>query len=267
MIALPALAGLVRRRILVNFRVAPEAIERHLPAPFRPKLVHGWAIAGICLIRLEGIRPRGCPALVGLASENAAHRIAVTWTDERGEERDGVYIPRRDTGALLNHIAGGRVFPGEHHYARFQVRESLAGIDLKVGSDDGSADVWLRARPATQLPSSSCFRSLADVSDFFAAGSLGYSVTRDGTHLDGLKLRTDVWHVEPLDVDWVVSSYYADRARFPSGSVEYDCTLVMRDLPHEWHAAPPPLGVRATPRPLAARCSLPAARRFQYPGR
>ena len=42
------------------------------------------------------------------------------------------------------------------------------------------------------------------------------------------------------DVSWVVSNYYADRARFPAGSVEYDCTLVMRDLPHEWEPWPAP---------------------------
>jgi hypothetical protein len=197
-------------------------------------------VAGICLIRLEQLRPRGCPAMLGVASDNAAHRIAVTWRDERGIEREGVYIPRRDTGALLNAVAGGRLFPGEPHYARFRIHEDLSGIDLKMETDDGGADVWLRAQSATRLPSSSCFGSLEEASAFFAGGSVGYSATRDGKRLDGLLLRTHAWHVEPLDVTWVVSSYYADRARFPAGSVEYDCTLVMRDLPHEWEPWPAP---------------------------
>ena len=104
--------------------------------------------------------------------------------------------------------------------------------------DDGAGDVWLRARPSLDLPASSRFASLSAASDFFAAGSVGYSATRDETRLDGLRLHTRAWHVEPLDVDWVMSSYYADRARFPEGSVEYDCTLIMRDLPHEWQAVP-----------------------------
>ena len=86
----PALQGIVRRRILVNFRVDPEVIQRQLPPPFHPKLVHGWALAGICLIRLEQLRPIGLPAAVGTSSENAAHRIAVTWTDESGQAREGV---------------------------------------------------------------------------------------------------------------------------------------------------------------------------------
>src|SRR5829696_791023 len=99
----PTLQGLVKRRLLVNFRIDPRVIAPQLPAPFRPKLVDGWAMAGICLIRLEQLRPLGVPAALGFSSENAAHRIAVTWTDEAsGDAREGVYIPRRDTGALLN---------------------------------------------------------------------------------------------------------------------------------------------------------------------
>ncbi len=65
----PALQGIVRRRILVNCRVNPEVIQHHLPPPFHPKLVDGWAMAGICLIRLEQLRPIGLPAAMGTSSE------------------------------------------------------------------------------------------------------------------------------------------------------------------------------------------------------
>jgi hypothetical protein len=238
MIQAPSLRGLVRRRVLVNFHVDPDIVQRHLPEPFRPKLVDGWAIAGICLIRLEQIRPAGFPARLGLSSENAAHRVAVTWTDERGEPREGVYIPRRDTGSCLNALAGGRIFPGEHQHARFRVRDDSRGLDLRLETRDGQGDVWLRARPAADLPTSSVFPSLDAASDFFAGGSVGFSVTHEAGRLDGLRLRTSQWQAEPLDLDWLVSSYYADRARFPAGSVEYDCTLIMRDLPHQWDAVP-----------------------------
>lgn len=72
---MPTIRGLIRRRILVNYRVDPDQIARHLPAPFRPKRFGDVALAGICLIRLEQIRPMGIPAALGLASENAAHRL------------------------------------------------------------------------------------------------------------------------------------------------------------------------------------------------
>ena len=63
---LPIVQGVIARRLLVNYRVRPDVIARLLPAPFRPKLVGGMALTGICLIRLEEIRPRHLPAIVDL---------------------------------------------------------------------------------------------------------------------------------------------------------------------------------------------------------
>ena len=87
---LPLLAGEIERRILVNYRVDPAAVGRVLPAPFRPQTIHGYAVAGICLIRLGSMRPRFLPAWAGLRSENAAHRIAVEWDTPAGT-KTGVY--------------------------------------------------------------------------------------------------------------------------------------------------------------------------------
>src|SRR5689334_14338267 len=120
---LPVIQGVIERRMLVNYRVEPEVIRRILPSPFRPKLHNGVAIAGICLIRLKQLRPLFLSMPMGMGSENAAHRIAVEW-DEQGVAREGVFIPRRDTNSRLNAMVGGRLFPGEHHLARFDVQES-----------------------------------------------------------------------------------------------------------------------------------------------
>ena len=105
------LRGIIDRRILVNFTVDPDIARKIVPDPFRPKIYNNKAIAGICLIRLKNVRPKGFPELVGISSENGAHRIAVEWT-ENGELKEGVFIPRRDTSSVLNSIAGNRIFPG-----------------------------------------------------------------------------------------------------------------------------------------------------------
>lgn len=231
---LPVIHGLIRRRLLVNFRVEAEVMTRYLPDRFRPKLHAGHAIAGICLIRLEGIRPRWMPAAVGLSSENAAHRIAVLWDDAAGQTREGVYIPRRDTSSRMNHFAGGRLFPGEHHLADFSVIDESPRIDLSVRSRDGTMSVELRAREADVLPDSSCFESLADSSSFFEGGSIGYSVTRDCCRLDGIRLETEGWRVRPLAIESVESSFFSDERAFPNGSVAFDHALIMRDHRHRW---------------------------------
>jgi Uncharacterized conserved protein (COG2071) len=233
---LPKVHGTIKRRLLINYRVDPSVMSRQLPPPFRPKLHENSAIAGICLIRLEDIRPRRFPVALGFSSENAAHRIAVVWEDESGVH-EGVYIPRRDTGSLVNHLAGGRLFPGEHQRATFQVTEDDQSIALHMRSADGQIELDVVGRTAAQLPASSRFATVSDASSFFESGGVGYSVTSSGNRLDGVVLKTDSWQVEPLAVERAYSSYFDDRERFPTSSICFDCGLVMRNIPHEWETA------------------------------
>jgi hypothetical protein len=107
---IPIIEGLIDRRILINYQVEKETLEALLPYPFRPKLIENTGVAGICLIRLKEIRPKGFPKNIGISSENGAHRIAVEW-EEHGVTKEGVYIPRRDTSSKINAFAGGFIFP------------------------------------------------------------------------------------------------------------------------------------------------------------
>ncbi len=234
---LPTIEGVIRRRILVNYRVDPSVIQPLLPSRFKPKLHRDRAIAGICLIRLEHIRPKMLPEIIGISSENAAHRVAVVWEDDEGRPREGVFIPRRDTSSQLNHLLGGRIFPGEHHKAAFEIAETENTIELSMKSRDGAVAVDVSGRTAETLPASSIFESLSASSSFFESGSLGYSVTRDPCRFDGIVLETKQWRVEPLEMSKVHSSYFADESKFPRGSVEFDHALIMRDIDHQWHQA------------------------------
>lgn len=235
MLALPTIHGLIRRRILVNFRADANIVRRLLPTIFEPKLHKGESIVGICLIRLEQIRPRHIPSFVGISSENAAHRIAVTWTDDEGSPREGVFIPRRDTNSNINHLAGGRLFPGEHNLADFVVEDDGIDIDLSMSSKDGKISIGLKAHSTTHLPPASIFDSLSLASKYFEGGSLGYSVTQNAGKLFGIELDTKEWRVEPLAVSEISSSFYYDCNFFPAGSISFDHALIMRNIAHEWH--------------------------------
>lgn len=235
---IPTLEGIIDRRILVNYRVDPLYLQRLLPDPFRPKRIHGMGIAGICLIRLKQIKPRSLPSLLGLSSENAAHRIAVEW-EEHGQYREGVYIPRRDTSSQFNTLVGGKLFPGIHHHAHFQVAEDDDSFSIQLASDDGETCVAVEARVTSHLPEHSIFASLEETSAFFEQGSLGYSVSREAGRLDSLELRCSNWKVEPLQVTKALSSFFDDPHRFPAGSAALDCALVMRAIRHEWYVREP----------------------------
>ncbi|WP_291091242.1 DUF2071 domain-containing protein [Empedobacter sp. UBA7494] len=227
---IPTIHGIIERRMLINFCVEPHYIEKILPRPFRPKLYKGKAIAGICLIRLKDIKPKGLPDFVGVNSENAAHRIAVEW-EENGVTKEGVYIPRRDTSLKLNALVGGRVFPGKHYFAKFNVIEENDNYHLDFTSSDDTR-IEIDAKKSVEFNSNSIFETLDEVSKFFENGSVGYSP--HGNNFEGLKLETYNWGVEPLEVLHVKSSFFEDETIFPIGSVQFDNAILMTNIEHEW---------------------------------
>lgn len=231
---LTALAGTIERRLLINYRVDPEVAENFLPAPFRPALVNGYAIAGICLIQLR-VRPTWLPEALSSRSLNGAHRIAV----ELPDGSDAVYIPRRDTNSVLNTVVGGRLFPGTHHRADLTMVESGDQISVDLRSRDAQTQVECTASRTDQFPSSSVFDSIEHVSNFFKKGSIGYSDTPNGDCYDGLELRATNWSVTPVNVEHVRSSFFDDLSLFPAGSVELDNALFMRDIHNTWHTRSP----------------------------
>ena len=108
------------------------------------------------------MRPKYFPFTWGLSSENAAHRIAVTW----GDDKEGVFVPRRDTDSFINQVVGGKIFPGEQHAADFHVQESAGQFDFNMKSNDQEVEISFSGEVVDKLPSTSCFKTLKESSVF-----------------------------------------------------------------------------------------------------
>ena len=227
---LPTIHGYIDRRILINFTADPKVVRKVIPEPFRPKIYRDKAIVGICLIRLKNIKLKGLPDFFGVSSENGAHRIAVEW-DEGGETKEGVYIPRRDTSLRLNTLLGGRLFPGKHHFAKFNVQEGGGKYQVAFTSSDGTS-ISVEAEETGHFDPDSIFQTLENVSDFFEKGAVGYSPNKN--KYEGLKLQAYTWQVRPLTVKNVHSSFYENERLFPKSSVQFDNALLMTRVEHEW---------------------------------
>jgi uncharacterized protein YqjF (DUF2071 family) len=122
---LPTLEGVIRRRVLLNFRADPKTVAALLPVPLEVLPYDGFAIVGVCLIGMEQLRPKGLPGTFGLSSENMAHRVAIRYPTDEGM-KDGVFIWRRETDQCLVTLLGGRLFPGVHHHAGFVIDDGGA---------------------------------------------------------------------------------------------------------------------------------------------
>lgn len=226
----PTVRALIDRRILVNFRVDPEVMQRHLPAPFRVTKVRGFGLAGICLIRLKRPRPWFLPFPILGRTENAALRFAVEW-EEGGRRRSGVYIPKRFSTSRVVAFAGGRFFPGVHARARFTVEEAGDFYRIEMA---GELNLAVRGRVADRLTGSAVFDSLDEASAFYRGGAVGYSPSRTSGKYDGLELRIPGWEAKPLAVEHAACDFFDDPARFPPGSVAFDNALLMKGLWNEF---------------------------------
>ena len=253
--------GLIDRRILVNFRVDPRVLAGLLPAPFRPKLVHGCGMAGVCLIRLKHVRPDPLPRFLGLASENAAHRIAVEWEHE-GIRREGVFVPRRDTSSRISVALAGRLFSGVQHPARFRVEEGDGGyrIDARERRPPDAAGPGraggLGLGPRVDLP-----LARGGVLLLRKGGRWATRRRRSRGGSTGSSCSAAIGGCEPLAVERVASSYFDDRGRFPAGTLEPDLPLLMREVEHEWVDR----GRAAVP--VRRRAGIPAAEDVDGPRR
>ncbi|RFA13746.1 hypothetical protein B7R21_07770 [Subtercola boreus] len=269
---MPDLSATIERRLLINYRVDPRVAQALLPAELRPQLVDGSAVAGICLIRLGDLRPAVVRPRIGWRAENAAHRIAVEW-DTPGGRATGVYIPERHSASWLAVAAGERVFPGIHRHARFVSEESGDRMHVGMRSREVTVDVEVavpapvpttgdeRAAvdpsaggPASGAWRSSLFPSLDDASEFFRAGSTGWSPARDGG-LQGLTLSTSAWRIEGVTPLTARSSFFD---ALPAGSATLDSVLLMRGVPVTWSAPERNLtpGLAASPSPVPGSLHL-----------
>jgi hypothetical protein len=228
MSAVKRLRAQVRRRLLVTYRVDPAVARSLVPEPFRPQIVDGSAVAGVCLIGLQAVRPGWFRPRLGFRTENVAHRVAVEW-DEGGRTRAGVYIVERHSSSLLPVLAGGRLFPGvqmpakfllDETASRFRVTMSAPGIEVAVDARLGGP--W----------TSSLFPTVDAASAFYQHGSVGWSPRRDGTGLESLELTSADWAVEPAEIISIRSSFFGS---LPVGSAVLDSVVAMRDLPFVWN--------------------------------
>lgn len=230
MTGLSTIHGRIRRRLLLTYRVDASVARAVVPAPFRPQLVEGSAVAGVCMIALTELRPGWFPPGVGLSTENAAHRFAVEWDDGDGVTRSGVYITERHSSELAPVLGGGRLFPGVHRRARFDVEEGggrfrvqMRAADVRVAADVQVTDGW----------ESSMFGSVEDASDFYRARAIGWSPRRGGRGVEAMELASTGWAVQAARVNDVSSSFFDG---LPPGAAVLDSALVMRDIPVTWRS-------------------------------
>ena len=132
---IPVVRGVIDRILVITGWTRPSCrgvCPRRSDPNWSRAAWRGFASSG------SNVRPPCAPSS-GISSENAAHRIAVEWDDGRERGRRLHPSPRHVVVAQLP--VGGRLFPGDHHHARFDVEEHDGHYRVALDSDDRDTHV------------------------------------------------------------------------------------------------------------------------------
>lgn len=226
---MPKFRSMVQHRMLINYRIDPEVARGLVPEGMRPQLVNGMAVAGVCHIRQNKLRPAWLPFALGLRAESSAHRIAVEWDDATGTQ-SGVYVVERHSSSPLVRLAGGRLVPGVQKPAR--IDSDTGGYVIRLDLDSAATTVSAEVAISDELHSELWGSDLHAASEFFRTGFVGWSPGHSGD-VEALRIDTDAWKVVPADVVHVESSFFDS---LPEGSAVLDCVLVLRNVEFDWTA-------------------------------
>jgi len=224
-----SVSGLCERRLILNWRVDPELVVKHLPRPFRPRLVNGKAIVGVDILKLANMRLTGLPGFTGFSTENAVDRVSVEW-DEGGAVVKGLYVPYRYSPSAVNTIVSmTRLFPTVFTFANFAFSERGGIYRVTVRGEQNQFE--LEARQSKEFSDKSVFKSAKEASDFHRDSRISYSPSADENVLDAVYLKSLDWQAKPLEVKRISCSYV--ERLYPKAA--FDSALIMFDTKHEWH--------------------------------
>ena len=223
--------GTVDCRVLILYRMAPDAPISLLPGSVRPAEVQGRSLAGIAFCRRSVARARILRAPF-TAWQTAVHFV-LACDPAREPERLVAWVTRRDCSSCWQLWGRWQLWGshrGSRHHARFHVTERGDGVDLSGDSDDRSMHVALQADLVPAHPEGSIFRSAEQarqclwepmVSLGLAGGSIGAA-------------RSAQVRFQPLKARMVEASVFERLARDARGQIEFDSAYWLRDDELVW---------------------------------
>jgi len=152
--------------------------------------------------------------------------------------RSGDYLTSSEVSPIFGALVGRQrpeMWDALGRPPAFQVAEGNGCLGVSVLTENRRADVSFDSGYPGRWRGTPLFGDMDEASQFFERGDCGFSSRLRGGGLEGMWLRSLRWDMIPLFVRRVRTAFFEDPERFPRGSVEFDCALLMRGIPHDWH--------------------------------
>ena len=183
---------------LLNYRVPAARVEHLLPSRLKLITHRKFAFLGVVLSRIERMRPRFVPALVGMTYWHIGYRLHVRAELPGGGAVDGLFFLRSDAESRLISLGGNLLTDFRFHPAKISVGDD----QITVKSDDGGGDavVQFADECVDELQSASCFDSIAECARVLTYQPNGLACVGDGVRIAQVIRDESCWRERPIRI-------------------------------------------------------------------
>ncbi len=169
--------GTLDRCWLFVYRTPVAEARGYLPKALEPVTRGGHAFWNVVVSHIHRMRPKGCPAFIGVDYWHVAYRLYVRCQPPgRPEPIEGLYFLRSDCDSPLMTLAGNALTDFRFHTSGIEVETRGESVQIQVASSEASARAALLPGQPPSLQPGSPFGSLEEAASFLKYRPFGISV-------------------------------------------------------------------------------------------
>jgi hypothetical protein len=264
-----AMKGRLSECLLLSYRTPARSVRHLVPGTMDLVTRDGWAFWNVLACRVEGLRPAGAPACLGVDFRHVAYRLHVKARTAEGNTLDGLYFVRSDADKRRVRRLGNLLTPFRFNAAGVELsaakRDGAEVLTVAVtGRDDAAAnDALLRVEagagiePVWQPGTGSPFDSADDAGRFLKYRPLAIGPDLDGRYLELAEVVRDEskWRERPVRV---LEAHFKFLRRLGQDELHLERATRVDPIEYRWRlgrraaVAPPQAVAPATGRPAPA---------------
>ncbi len=228
--AFPMQAQMARCFLFV-LQTPEKAVASFLPPEINLITRNGFAFWNVVVCRIEGMRPKGFPAWLGVNYWHVAYRLYVRKTTKEGPILEGLYFVRSDCDDRILAAAGRILTDFQFNLAKISFEDG-AEARIRVESPRAPMEVILDRSEAPVLAEYSAFGSLDE-----AARELKYKPRAIIPRADG---RVDVVGIVRNEEAWrsrLISARKAEFGFFKGMPVRWELGYEVEPIFYQWKRA------------------------------
>lgn len=112
-------------RYIFNFRMKPEALEKHLPSNYlKPQIINGWSVMSFCILNLDRITIPPIPPIIRFKTISCAYRAGII-DNSKDIPEPSVWITDRNSNLRIIQLLSPLI-----------IRDAVPRIDAAIGHDE-----------------------------------------------------------------------------------------------------------------------------------